>query len=95
MPQIVKSNPSQSCLPDDPGEIVGQRARVNRLPIVIGEYKVVESERHTQLPVKRLPELQEWKDKTTDYELMARIIELYYSKYGPLRVIRRDQQEKR
>ena len=35
MPEVVESHPSQSCLPDDPGEIVGQRARVNRLPIVI------------------------------------------------------------
>ena len=55
MPQIVKSHPSQSCLSDELGEIVGQHARVNRLPIVISEYKVVESEWHTQLPIKRLP----------------------------------------
>jgi len=46
VPQIMKSDPSQSCLPDDPGEIVGQHARVNRLPIVIGEYRVVESGRN-------------------------------------------------
>jgi len=43
---------------------------------------------------ERLPELQEWRDKTEDYELMARIIELYHKKYGRLRVIRKDQQEK-
>ena len=47
MTKVVETHPSQSCLPDDPGGIMGQHARVNRLPIVIGEYKVVESEWHT------------------------------------------------
>ena len=42
---------------------------------------------------EQLAELREWKEKTADYELMARIIELYVQKYGRLRVRRKNQQE--
>ncbi len=42
---------------------------------------------------ERLPELQEWKDKTVDFELMERILAIYYQKYGRLHVMKRDQQE--
>ena len=44
MSEIVESNISQPGALHYPGEIVGQSARVNRLPIDIGEYEIVQAE---------------------------------------------------
>ncbi len=67
------------------------KPRTTILHEMIGTATKCWEEKHAE----QLPELLEWRDKTKDYELMARIIELYKQKYGRLRVIRKDQQEKR
>ena len=66
------------------------KPRTTILHEMIGTAAKCWEEKHNE----RLPELQEWKDKTKDYELMARIIELYHQKYGRLHVMRRDRKGK-
>ncbi|MFC2003717.1 hypothetical protein ACFLV4_07255 [Chloroflexota bacterium] len=65
------------------------KPRTTILHEMIGTAAKCWEEKHDE----QLPELQEWRDKTMDYELMARIIELYHKKYDPLHVMRRKQQE--
>lgn len=65
------------------------KPRTTILHEMIGTAAKCWEEKHNE----QLPELLEWRDKTKNYELMARIIELYHKKYGRLRVIRKDQQE--
>ena len=67
------------------------KPRTTILHEMIGTAAKCWEEKHDE----QLKELREWKNKTEDYELMARIVELYKQKYGPLRVIRRNQREKR
>ncbi|MFC1934756.1 hypothetical protein ACFLXZ_00370 [Chloroflexota bacterium] len=65
------------------------KPRTTILHEMIGTAAKCWEEKHDE----QLPELQEWKDKTKGYELMARILELYKQKYGRLHVMRRKQQE--
>ena len=68
---------------------INGKPRTTILHEMIGTAAKCWEEKHDE----QLPELQEWRDKTKEFELMARIIELYKQKYGPLRVMRRKQQE--
>ncbi len=63
------------------------KPRTTILHEMIGTAAKCWEEKHDE----QLKELREWKNKTEDYELMARIVELYKQKYGPLHVIRRNQ----
>ncbi len=67
------------------------KPRTTILHEMIGTAAKCWEEKHAE----QLPELLEWRDKTKDYEIMARIIDLYLKKYGPLHIKRKDQPEKR
>lgn len=66
------------------------KPRTTILHEMIGTAAKCWQEKHNE----RLPELQEWKNNTLDYGLLKRIVQLYFQKYGRLRVFRKDQPER-
>ena len=62
-----------------------KKPRTTVLHEMIGAAAKYWEEKHEE----KIKQLQEWKDKTADYDILAKILHLYVQKYGRLHVIKR------